>query len=339
MTKGHREDIEANNTASSRRSVITISKEAVDAAKPGPARYILWDRRLKGFGVRIEPSGTKSYFVRYRAGGGRRGVLRQFKIGTHGKLTPEQARKAAGRRLAEAELGGDPQSERVAKRQELSVAELCDLYLREGVDGKKPSTLKLDRIRIDRHIIPRSGRLPIGEVQLEDVQRLVRDVAAGKIKGEASPHTLGGPGAAARTAGLLGAIYAFAVRRKLTRENPVRGVVRPPDRKRERFLSARELAQLGDALTSAKDAGANASHIAIIRLLALTGARKNEIARLTWNEVDFDHGVLNLGDSKDRAEGNPHGGRGNRAVVGNQARPSDLGLSGAGENGRACARA
>ena len=73
---------------------------------------MLWDQRLKGFGVRIEPSGTKTYLIRYRAGGGRRGVLRQFKIGTHGKLTPDMARKEAGQRLAEAELGGDPQAKR-----------------------------------------------------------------------------------------------------------------------------------------------------------------------------------------------------------------------------------
>jgi hypothetical protein len=215
---------------SGHQAVITISKETVDHALPGASRYIVWDKRLTGFGLRVEPSGTKTYIVRYRAGGGRRGVLRQFKIGTHGKLTPDQARKEAGRRLAEAELGGDPQAVRIAKREELTVSELCDLYLAEGVDGKKPSTLQLDKIRIERHVRPRLGRLPIGEVRLDDVQRLVRDVAAGKIKGGATPHTRGGPGAASRTAGLLGAIFAFALRRRLVAENPVRGVVRPPDR-------------------------------------------------------------------------------------------------------------
>jgi integrase len=281
-----------------RISIIAISKETVDAAKPTERRYILWDKRLKGFALRVEPSGAKSYIVRYRVGGGRRGLLKQFKLGAHGKLTPEQARKEAGRRLAEAELGGDPQANKVAKRAELTVSELCELYMREGVDGKKPATLKIDRIRIDRHINPRLGRLPISQVRLGDVQRLVREVAVGRIKGEATPHTRGGPAAAARTAGLLGAIFNFAVRERLITDNPVRGVKRPSDRKRERFLSANELARLGEALADAEAAGANPSFIAILRLLALTGARKNEIARLRWREVDLEAGVLRLGDSK-----------------------------------------
>jgi hypothetical protein len=73
--------------------VITVGHHHLEGdggrAKPRGARYILWDARLKGFGVRIEPSGAKSYVVRYRAGGGRRGVLRQFKIGTHGRLSSQ----------------------------------------------------------------------------------------------------------------------------------------------------------------------------------------------------------------------------------------------------------
>jgi len=290
--------METSNDTRKQASVITISKETVDRAKPAATRYVLWDRRLKGFGLRVEPTGAKSYFIRYRAGGGRRGVLRQFKIGAHGKLTPDMARKEAGRRLAEAELGGDPQATRVTQRQQLCVSELCELYMAEGVDAKKASTLQLDRIRIERHIKPRLGRLPIGDVQLHDIQRLVRDVAAGKIKGEATPHTRGGPGAAARTAGLLGAIFGFAVSRRLLADNPVRGVSRPRDVKRERFLSPAELGRLGEVLADAEQTGANGAHVAIIRLLALTGARKNEIARLKWTEVDADRSILNLGDSK-----------------------------------------
>jgi len=81
-------------------------------------------------------------------------------------------------------------------------------------------------------------------------------------------------------------------------DNPVRGVKRFPDRKSERFLSPAELAKLGEALARIESEGVNPTAIALIRLLAFTGARKSEITNLTWGEVDFERLCLRLGDSK-----------------------------------------
>jgi len=275
-----------------------LSKRSVDAAEAEDVRYIVWDKELKGFGLRVEPSGTKTYICRYRAGGGRRGTLRQFKIGTHGKLTPDQARDAAAGVLAKAELGQDPQAVKTAYREGLTIAELCDLYLAEGVSSKKESTLKLDRIRIARHIKPRLGTMKVAEVDRGDIERLMQDVGSGKIRGEATPHTRGGKGAASRTVGLLSGIFTFAVARKLRSDNPAKGIKRFADGRRERFLSPKELAKLGEVLAQAEVRGARPGHIAILRLLALTGTRKNEIARLRWAEVDAEGGYLRLDDSK-----------------------------------------
>lgn len=273
-----------------------LTKRTIDAAKPEAARLILWDSELKGFGLRVEPSGTKTFVVRYRVGGGRRGTRRQFKIGQYGKLTPEQARARATEVLAQVELGQDPQAARVSQRQTLTVSELCDLYLAEGVGTKKASTLALDQVRIKRHIKPLIGNRKITEVGSGEIERLMNDIAAGKVRDQSTPHTRGGKGAASRTVGLLSGIYNFAIARRLCAENPAKGVRRFKDAKRERFLSPAELGRLGDALTAAKAAGANPHHVAIIRLLALTGARKNEIARLRWSEVK--EGYLQLEDSK-----------------------------------------
>ncbi|MCP4383578.1 MAG: site-specific integrase [Hyphomicrobiales bacterium] len=91
---------------------------------------------------------------------------------------------------------------------------------------------------------------------------------------------------------------SFAVSRHLRLDNPVRGVKRYPDKKGETFLSSAELAKIGAALTQLEHDGANPSAIAIIRLLAFTGARKSEIASLRWSEVDLERGYLRLGDSK-----------------------------------------
>jgi integrase len=112
----------------------------------------------------------------------------------------------------------------------------------------------------------------------------------------------GGKGTATRTVGLLGGIFTFAVARKLRPENPVRGVKRYQDKKRETFLSSAEMAKLGGGVAKCESQGASQAAIAIIRLLAFTGARKNEIASLKWSEVDLQRGYLALGDSKTGAK-------------------------------------
>lgn len=279
-----------------------ITKRSVDAAAPRDGRWTLWDAEIKGFGVRVMPSGVKTYIARYRVGGGRSGVMRQIVIGRTSQVTPDQARKRALQIMADVAAGKDPQSERSASRAEMSLSDLCDTYLSEGVATKKASTIALDRIRIERHIKPQIGRLKVNSVGRADVERLMRDVASGKVRGDATPHTRGGKGAAARTVGLLGAIFGFAVDRGLVTSNPVRGVKRFPDVKRERFLSATELGRLGDALAEELAGGGDWRHVAIIRLLALTGARKSEIVNLRKAEIDSPASLARLPDSKTGAK-------------------------------------
>lgn len=216
--------------------------------------------------------------------------------------------------MRKARLGADPQAERKRLRGELTVAQLCDLYLEEGASGKKASTLKTDRYRIDSHIKPLLGRKTVSSVTQGDVERFMRDVAAGKtaVKRErvgprAYTQPRGGKGTASRTVGLLGGIFAFAVRHKLRPDNPVHGVTRYKDGRSERFLSAQELARLGEAVEAAEAEGRSATGLAVIRLLVTTGARKGEIEALRWDEVDFERSALRLRDSKTGAKVVPIG--------------------------------
>ncbi len=272
-----------------------LTKRAVDAMVAGPKRYFAWDIELKGFGVRVTPEGRKTYVVRYRTTGG---ADRQLTLATHGVLTTEEAREEARKALARAAMGGDPQGAKAERRAELTVKDLCEIYMAEGTATKKESTLIIDRIRIRRHINPRIGRMKVSDVTRSDIQRLMIDIGNGNIRSDASPHTRGGKGAAARTVGLLGAIFNFAVDYGYIDASPVNGVKRYRDNRRERYLSPAELARLGDLLTALEIDGADPRHVAIIRLLALTGARKNEIARLRWSELDLERGMLRLRDSK-----------------------------------------
>ena len=295
---------------------VKLTDRAVKAAKPEAKRYILWDTDKKGFGLRVEPSGHKSFVVRYRVnGGGRSAPRKQLRIrAAPGEdLSADAARKIANRVLADVAHGNDPQGELASKRKEMTVSMLCELYLLEGGEAKKASTIATDKGRILRHIEPLLGRRLISEVSGTDVEKFMRDVAHGKTKIDVKTKKRGraivegGKGTAARTVGLLGGIFTFAVRRKLLPMNPVRGVKRYADKKGERFLSGQELATLGETLRTFEADGANYAAISIIRLLAFTGARKTEITGLRWSEVDLERSCLRLEDSKTGAKVVPLG--------------------------------
>lgn len=291
------------------KSMSKLTKRLVDAAQPNDRPYRLWDSELRGFGLKVTPAGAKSYIATYRAGTGRGAPQREYTLGRHGVLTPDQAREEAQRVLSSARLGGDPQGERHLQRGELTVAQLCDLYLEEGTANKKASTLATDRSRIAAHIKPLLGGKRISAITAIDIERFLRDVASGKtatqprkVGSRAVSHVLGGKGTASRTVGLLGGILTYAVKKRLLAENPVRGVQRFEDKRSERFLSGTELARLGEALAAAETAGSNALGLAVIRLLITTGARKSEIEGLRWEEVDFERSALRLRDSKTGAK-------------------------------------
>lgn len=298
-----------------------ITKRTVDALKGTGKEFVLWDGELTGFGVRVRQSGSKSFVAVYRTGG-RNTPLRRVTIGSVGKIEADKAREEARTIIRQAELGQDRAAEKAKARAEMTFDRVCDLYLAEGCDTKKASTLATDKGRIERHIKPLLGRKRIGEISRTDVEKFMRDVAAGKTavdektKRRGRAIVEGGKGTATRTVGLLGGIMSFAVSRQLRTDNPVRGVKRYADKKGQTFLSADELRRVGEALLKAEADGANPSAIAIIRLLAFTGARKSEIAGLRWSEIDLERGYLRLGDSKTGAKVIPIGAPAVEVLVG-----------------------
>lgn len=283
---------------------IKISKATVNAIEPGSADTFYWDEQLKGFGLKITPKGKKVYVCQYRAGGGAAGASRRQTIGAHGVLTPDEARSEAKKILGLVANGADPARDKQVRRRQPTVADLCDQYLVEGCGTKKQSTLDTDRGRIERHIKPLLGRKKVSDVTRADVKRFLNDVAAGKTATDVKTgkhgraRVSGGKGTASRTVGLLGGIFSFAHELELVDFNPVHGVKRFPDKRNERFLSEAELVKLGEALREAEAAGENPAGLSVIRLLIFTGARRDEIAGLEWEEIDFENRVLRLRDSK-----------------------------------------
>ncbi len=282
-----------------------LTKRLVDSLSAAPKDNFLWDLDVTGFGLKITPKGRKVYIVQKRLNG----HLRRFTIGQHGApWTPDTARVEANKILVTLSSGIDPSEEKRKTQADLTVAELCDHYTYEGCSTKKASTLATDRGRIDRHIKPLLGRMKLSQLTRGDLERFLADVANGKTavdvkNGKRSRSIVrGGKGTASRTLGFLGAILQFAVDRGLRSDNPCRGIKRFKDQKIERYLSRQELLDLGCALREAEMEGINVYAVAAIRLLLLTGARKNEILSLKWDWVDFDRCLLILPDSKTGAK-------------------------------------
>ena len=287
-----------------------ITKRIVDVAEAQPNTYLIRDTRVKGFVLVVTPYGGKSYAVEYRAGRGRQAPKRRYTIGKHGSpWTPELARREALRLLGAVANGVDPAATRKAKRQAMTLAELCDLYLAEGATHKKESTLKADRGRIVHHLKPLLGRKCLDAIDRRDVERLMIDVTNGKTaikktEGERPSGSIpkGGRGAAAQCVALLSTIFAFAIQRRLLHDNPAQGIKKPPVRKMERFLSEQELARLATALDAEEMGSKNPFPSAAIKLLLFTGCRRSEILKLLWRQVDLEHHCLRLSDSKTGAK-------------------------------------
>ncbi len=307
-----------------------LTKQFVDLLVSTGKDTVIWCSELSGFGVRVRPSGAKSFIAMYRVGG-RNSLPKKVTIGSYPKLTVEQARNEAKAILAKAALGTDTAAEKAKKNAEMTLAQLCDLYMIEGVDNKKASTLVSDKSRISSHIKPLLGKKRIGEIKRTDIERMMRDIANGKTArssgtGKNLSIVKGGKGAATRTVRFLGGILSWAVSQGYLETNPRMGVKTYQDGKGERFLSTIELQTLGDVLREAgtiglpwrENEGAIVKHrsndaaktrevvspyvIAAIRLLIFTGCRAGEILKLRWSEIDFENGLLNLPDSKTGAK-------------------------------------
>ncbi|MEH6696684.1 MAG: site-specific integrase [Hyphomonas sp.] len=283
-----------------------ITKRNVDATEVEARDVFVWDTEVKGFGLKVTPKGRKVYLLQYRLPGT---STRRYTIGVHGApWTPDGARNEAITLLSQVLRGEDPAEARQAIRADPTIAQLCDLYLAEGVATKKASTVSADRARIERHLKPLLGRKQLRSLARADISRFLSDVSAGKTavdertrkRGRAIVR--GGPVAANRALATLSAILAFANERGLRADNPVRGVKKFKEGKRARFLSNEEIARLGEALREAESRGVNSYAIAAIRLLILTGCRKNEVLALRWEEVDLSSGALRLSDSKTGAK-------------------------------------
>lgn len=298
-----------------------ITKRMIDGLAPDPSRDMqIMDTELRGFGVRMKPSGVASYFVRYKLPDGSE---RRLVLGKVGTLTPDEARKLARDKLADVAKGADPSAERASSRSAPTVAEICDWYLAEAEAGRllgrrhepiKKTTLYQDRSRVKVNVTPLIGHRKVNALSPDDIRDFINAIKSGKTATERvgrGGQATGGTGAAARCVGMLRTIFNHAMRehpdRRYIKTNPCDAVKKPADGKQQRFLTLDEIASLGEAMRTMEAAGDALTGIACIRLLLLTGLRRMEALALPWAWVDGPQGCIRFQDTKSGAQLRPIG--------------------------------
>lgn len=286
-----------------------LTKRAVDGlTPPGKGQTFLWDGELRGFGVRITPSSLKTFVLQYRNAEGR---SRRIVLGRYGVMTVEKAREQAQIKLGVIAAGADPAEENTRSREAITIAEICDWYLREAEAGRilgrrnrpiKASTLAMDRSRIETHIKPLLGRRQVRALKLADIEGLQSDIAAGKT---AKPRrtgrggvATGGGGVAARTVSTLQSLLAHATRLDIVASNPTHGVRRLAGKKKERRLSLDEIRKLGEVMAPAERNGEHPVALAAVRFMLLTGFRISEAQGLQRAWLHANRGYVHFPDTK-----------------------------------------
>ncbi len=237
---------------------------------PAKGNQITYDTELKGFGVRVTAKGAKSFVLNYRVGGQERRIT----IGGYPEWTVAAARERAKELKRQIDVGADPMAERHEDRGAATMADLCDLYIERHLPKKSPSSQKDDLAIINKIILPRFGKTKAASIRYPDIEALHREL------------TINAPYRANRTVALLSKIFSLAIKWEELAENPAKGIERNPEHPRARYLDGAELERLFVALADhPSQLAANA-----IRLLLLTGARRNEVLSATWVQFDLENG-------------------------------------------------
>jgi integrase len=258
-----------------------VAKAALPAGKTD---VCYWDDTLTGFGVRVrEHAGgvvRKTYVCQYRNAAG---FTRRFLIGDTTKLSPAMARGEAKRVLAQAQLGGDPQAERVKKRvADDALGKVAELYLQRIATRKRPA--RPNTMLATRRYLLGPYFKKLHKVKITSITR--KDVSSCTAANIAAHGNI----SAARARETLSALFSWAMGEGLVEANPIIGSNAPEKNEpRSRVLSNEELVKVWHACSSRTD-----DYGRIIRLLILLGARRQEVGGMRWSEIDLDQKTWTL---------------------------------------------
>jgi integrase len=262
---------------------IRLTKSAIDSLPTSKSDVVYWDAGYPGFGLKVTPKGRKVFIVLYRTGGAG-SKLRKYTIGPYGRVTLHQARVAAQKVFAAKLEGRDPAAEkREAKRRVVAdrVEDLLETFIVQRLSQNR-SGGEISRLLRREVGKPWAGR-SIHEVSKRDVVEVVTAI-----------EQRGAPVAANKALKAIKTFLRWCVGRAVLDQSPAEGVPLPSKEvARDRVLDDNELAQV--ILAARKIAG---PYGGIVELLTLTGQRREEVARLQWEEVDLARQLWTLPKSR-----------------------------------------
>lgn len=285
------------------RLVRTVRPGHPDAPASGiPAKVIYWDTTQGGLGLKVMPSGGKSYVVVYRVPGWLH--PRWYSLGKADRIGLREARAAARRILARVALGEDPQADRFKSRHGESLAQVHALYL-EGHARPRNKSWRQGEKLMRKYILPSLGDRRIAAITQDDLRRVFDGLTG--VEGR--------PILANQVLAAASAVLSWAAARPYIDVNVARGIQRNPTKRRERYLSDAEVAAAWPDF-----ARLGLARATVLRLILATAQRPGEVVAMRWRDVDLEDRVWTLPGGADGGWPGTKNGKTHRVPLGGLAR-------------------
>ena len=252
---------------------LTTASVATLALSDGEKDRIWFDDEVPGFGLRIRKTGSRTWVYQYK-------VQRRTKrvvIGKASAIKLAKAREIASDYHARVRQGGDPVTEKrvQVERASHTFAPLAEQYLERRKSTLRPRSWAATALYLKKHAAPLHTTLPVDSVDLRTIAGLL-----GRIEKTT------GPVAANRCRAALSSMFSWAMREGLAQSNPTLNTNKREEHSRDHVLTNDEIRHVW--------AAAEGPYGDIIKLLILTGQRREEIGSLRWSEVNLDRKLILL---------------------------------------------
>ncbi|PCJ29629.1 MAG: hypothetical protein COA94_01120 [Rickettsiales bacterium] len=278
MIKTDMKNIKASNK-------FKITKKLLDDLPSSNKRYYIWDSELPNFGVAVQKTGYKSYFLDYTTQDQKR---RRIKIAIVGEITPDEARKKAYKHVLLISQGSDPLDGKQLKNDEPTFKDVAEEYIeKHAIPFKKATSIAGDREMLRKHILPFFEKISIKEVKRADIKEFHYQLREKKYTANRCVQLL---------SKMMNLCEEWGYRPDGS--NPCKGLKKYKEDAKERFLTLEEIKRLQLALDRFHESNQSPYFPPLIRLLLLTGARLSEILKCKWEYINFERKVIELPDSK-----------------------------------------